>query len=71
MQKYAVITFREAENNIDALFSSEKRLEIDDYKIHTNIADAYQNLTERKSEGVEAIVLSETLLVDLATRIIY
>ena len=71
MQKYAVITFREAENTIDALFSSEKRLEVNSFKIHTDIAEAYENLTERKSEGCEAIVLSETMLVDLATRIIY
>lgn len=71
MSKFAVIQFREAENCIDALFSSEKRLEVDTFKIHTDIAEAYENLTQCKSEGIEAIVLSETMLVDLATRIIY
>lgn len=71
MNKFAVIKFREAEHCIDALISPDKRLEVDEYEIYTNLADANEKRAQCESEGIEAIVLSETMLVDLATRIIW
>lgn len=70
MTKFAVITFRENEYCIEALLSPEKPLEVDSHQFYTNIADATEKLTQLKSEGIEAIVLSERMLVDLTTRII-
>ena len=70
MTKFAVITFKQSENSIDALISPEKRLEAVNYEIHTDIAKAYENAAKSKQEGFESVILSKSLIVDLAAKIL-
>lgn len=70
MTTYTVIVFKQADNEIDALFALNERLEYVSSESYTDIAEAYEKLTEAQTEGKTAIVLSDSLLTDLAVRAI-
>lgn len=70
MTKFALITLKQSENSLDALISSEKRLEAVNYEIYTDIGEAYEKLVQSKQDGLEAIVLSQSLIVDLAAKVL-
>ncbi|ENV00384.1 hypothetical protein [Acinetobacter variabilis] len=70
MNSYTVVIFKEAETEIDALLSLNERLEHISHKTYTDIGQAYEKLTDEQSRGNRAILLADSLIIDLATNIL-
>lgn len=70
MQNFTLVIFKESETELDALFSLNERYEHVSHKTYTDIGEAYKNLTMEQSRGNKAILLSDSLITDLATQVI-
>lgn len=70
MSTYTVIVFKQSETELDALFALNERLELLLSETYSNIAEAYEKLAMEQSRGNKAIILSDSLITELAVKAI-
>lgn len=70
MTGYTLVVFKESETELDALFSITERLEHISSETYADIGEAYEKLTVEQSRGNKAILLSDSLIMDLAKDIV-
>lgn len=70
MTGYTLVVFKESETELDTLFSITERLEHISSETYTDIGEAYEKLTVEQSRGNKAILLSNSLVMDLAKNIV-
>ena len=70
MQIFTLVVFKESETELDALFSLNERYEHISHKTYTDIGEAYEKLAMEQSRGNKAILLSDSLITELATQVI-
>lgn len=69
MDKFALVTLKQAENDIDVLKGLNERLELQNIEVCTNVAEAYEKLAQRNSMGFDGVVLSQSLVNEIFSRL--